>query len=81
MTQKTYTIVKTRGRTGTESEFTGTVEELTDMFSYTLECGNSWNSKINRTPKTAKSLVNALNKCVSELQSGSYYPDDYELRS
>lgn len=77
---KEYTIIKTRGRTGVKSEFTGTVAELVNMFSYTLQCGNSWNPKINRTPTTAKSLVNNLNKSVDQIQKGSYSPDDYELK-
>lgn len=75
---KTYTIVKTRR--GNESEYSGTVEELTKTFSYTLECGNSWNSKINRNPKTAKSLVTALNKSVDETMGSCYDPDYYELK-
>lgn len=77
---KTYTIRKTRGRTGATAEFTGTVEELTTVFSYTLQCGNSWNPKINRNPRTAASLVNNLNRSVAETQKGSFYPDDYELK-
>ena len=37
---KTYTIISYhRGR---KTEYTGTVEELTQKFSYTLECGRSW---------------------------------------
>ena len=77
MATKTYTIIKTRR--GTKSEATGTVAELVERFSYTLECGNSWNSKINRNPKTAKSLVTALNKSVAETQGSCYDPDYYEL--
>lgn len=61
---KTYTLTKYyKGRT---SEVTGTLEELTKYFSYTLECGNSWNSKINRYPKTIKSLVSNINKSYDE---------------
>jgi hypothetical protein len=77
MATKTHTIIKTRR--GSESPFTGTLEELTKAFSYTLECGNSWNSKINRNPKTIKGLVSALNKSVAETQGSCYDPDYYEL--
>lgn len=76
---KTYTITKTRTRNNTTTTATGTVEELVKNFKYTLECGNSWNSKINTNPKTAKALVNALNKSVAETQGSCYYPDHYEL--
>lgn len=74
---KTFTIIKTRR--GNQSEFTGTIESLVKDFSYTLECGNSWNPKINRNPKTAKSLVSALNKSVAETMGACYDPDYYEL--
>lgn len=76
---KTYTIRKTRGRTGAQTDYTGTVAELTEEFSYTLQCGNSWNPKINRTPTTAISLVSNLNRSIAEIQKGSFSPDDYEL--
>jgi len=74
---KQITIIKTRR--GSESPYTGTLEELVKTFSYTLECGNSWNPKINRNPKTAKGLVSALNKSVAETQGSCYDPDYYEL--
>lgn len=76
---KTYTIIKTRR--GRQSESTGTIEELTKDYSYTLECGNGWNSKINRNPKTAAGLVKALNQSVGETQGSCYDPDYYELKT
>ena len=78
---KTYTILKTRTRNNTTSESTGTLEELSKDFGYTIECGNSWNSKINRNPKSIKGLVSALNKSVQETQGSCYYPDYYELKT
>lgn len=64
---------------GRETKYTGTIEHLrTEVFGYTLECGNSWNPKINREPKTAKALVNALNKSANECRR---YSDWYELES
>jgi len=78
MATKTYTIVKTRR--GNESETTDTLENLVKYFSYTLECGNSWNPRINRNPRTATGLVSALNKSVAETQGSCYDPDYYELK-
>jgi hypothetical protein len=78
MATKTHTIIKTRR--GNQTETSGTVEELTKYFGYTLECGNSWNPKINRNPKTAASLITALNKSVAETQGSCYDPDYYELK-
>jgi hypothetical protein len=76
---KEYTIIKThRGR---EREITNTLPELIDYFSYTLLCGNSWNSKIPTNPKTIKSLVSALNRSVKETQGGCYDRDYYELKA
>ena len=64
---------------GRATEYTGTIEHLrTEVFGYTLECGNSWNPKINRNPKTAKALVNALNKSADECRR---YSDSYELKN
>lgn len=76
MAKEITIIVHHRDR---ETEYTGTIEHLrTEVFGYTLECGNSWNSKINREPKTAKALVNALNKSAEECRR---YDDWYELKS
>jgi hypothetical protein len=74
----TFTIIKTRR--GNETETTDTLENLIKYFGYTLECGNSWNPKINRNPKTAKGLVSALNKSVAETMGSCYDPDYYELK-
>lgn len=74
---KTYTIIKTRR--GIQRSTTDTLEELIKGYSYTLECGHSYNSKINTNPKTIKGLISALNKCSDETQRGSYNPTYYEL--
>ena len=47
----------------------GTVSELVKQHGYTLECGASWahedgNSKINRNPRTIKTLIKNLNNAV-----------------
>ena len=77
---KTFTIcTERRGRI---TETTGTIAELTQYFSYTLECGRSWqyergNKKINTQPKTIKSLItnlnNASNNSARNGYSGVYY--------
>lgn len=65
---------------GNSHDYTGTVEELRSrVFGYKLECGNSWNPKINRYPKTAKALLKALEQSVQETQGGCYEQDSYEL--
>jgi hypothetical protein len=62
---KEFIIIK--NRRGKDTEVTGTIQELTDYFRYTLETGESWqhekgNSKINVNPKSGTALVNNLNK-------------------
>jgi hypothetical protein len=60
--------------------YAGTIQELrTNVFGYTLECGNSWNKKISREPKTVASLVSNLNKSVSETQGGCFDRDYFEV--
>ncbi len=78
---KIYTIIKTRSRydgSTTTSEFTGTLEELTNDFSYTLECGHSWNQRINRHPKTIRGLLSAIN---SSYQVKGDYNSYVELKA
>lgn len=55
----------------------GTLIELIKAYSYTLECGASWenerdNKKINRNPKTIKSLLINLNNAVNNSASNGY---------
>ena len=62
---------------GRKSIYAGTLEALRNgVFGYTLECGNSWNHKIPRYPKTGKSLVKALNDSAYECNK---YEDFYDL--
>lgn len=73
-----YVACTHRGRT---TIWAGNVEELrsNNVFGYTLECGNSWNKKINREPKSVASLVTNLNNSVSETQGGRFDQDHYEI--
>lgn len=68
--KKVYTLIASHLRrydgSTVETEYTGTLEELTNVFSYTLLCGNSWNPKIKRNPKSIKGLINNINKSYQE---------------
>lgn len=82
MARKAKEITVRSWHRGQPHDWTGTVEDLrSNVFGYTLECGNSWNHKINRFPKTGKALVKALNQSVDETQGGCYERDYYELMS
>lgn len=64
---KQYVITKTSPYTGrTYDSRPLSVEEAVEYYSYTLECGCSYeyekgNKKINRHPKTIRSLISNLN--------------------
>jgi hypothetical protein len=81
---KTATIKSTRtflsDRPDSSRDTTGTLPELMDYFSYTLEAGASWehekgNKKVNREPKTFKALVTALNN--AKHNTGRMYQDTF----
>lgn len=62
---------------GRSTDYTASLEHLIEhCFGYTLECGHSWNPRIPERPKTARSLVSALNKSAVERRN---YSDTYEL--
>jgi len=76
---KTYRVTKTNGTRIYEHE--GTLVELIDTFSYTLECGKSWEKgrkKINTQPKSIKSLVDNLNKAVQNSAANGHSGTHYE---
>lgn len=61
------TVYITASHRGNKRVYSGTVDYLVDkVFGYTLECGHSWNEKIKENPKTAKSLITALNLSATE---------------
>lgn len=81
---KQYTIRVTRDRTGRTHDHTGTLEELTERFFYTLEKGKSWEwergrRKINLAPKTARSLVTNLQNASDNAAANGYSGIVYEL--
>lgn len=54
-----------------ETIFEGTLDHLkSGVFGYTLECGASWNPKINRNPKTINALIKAINMSYDEIEGG-----------
>lgn len=73
-------IALTRSCRGRRTLWVGTLAQMTKAFSYTLECGYSWNRKIKTADqiKNLKSLVSNLNKSVDETQGGCYERDYYE---
>ena len=84
---KTHTIISTRnGRVNsTTGTITGTLEDLIDAFSYTLECGASYqnekgNKKINKSPKTIKALVDNLNKAKTNSAANGSPDTVYSLQ-
>ena len=71
--EKIYRVKKTRSGMGNTREtiFEGTLEHLKNgVFGYTLECGASWNPKINRNPKTINALIKAINMSYDEIEGG-----------
>ncbi|HKL86925.1 MAG TPA: hypothetical protein VJ861_11395 [Treponemataceae bacterium] len=72
---KLYAVVKNfKNR---ETLVVGTIAGITDYFGYTLECGKSWNQKINRNPTTIKSLLGALSKSEKEIRGCCYEQATY----
>ena len=77
---KIFKIVSTRR--GRDTEFVGTIVELTEAFSYTLECGASYsyevgNKKINRTPKGIKSLVKNIDNASNNSAANGWSDTSY----
>lgn len=76
---KTYSIKESRwspfsDRTR-ETIYTGTIPELTEIFSYTLMVGKSYehergNRKVNTEPKTIGSLIRSLNAAKDNASRG-----------
>jgi ribosomal protein L17 len=64
-------VTKSGMTSSRETIWEGTVDHLVgNVFGYTLECGNSWNRKINSNPKTIGALVKALNASYDEIEGG-----------
>ena len=76
--EKTFKIKISHSRRSDRS-VEGTLEYLRNYFSYTLEVGNSWNRKINMSPKTLKSFVSNLNKSFEEIESSCFERTHIEI--
>lgn len=71
---KTHTIeIHRHGRISTT---TGTIDELTKYFGYTLEVGKSYDKTVQMAPKTIKSLIVAINKAKTAAAANGC-PDTY----
>ena len=88
MKAKIYKIGKSHYNAHTNScrerIYEGTLAELIETFSYTLESGAAYahekgNFKINRKPKTAKSLVDMLIKADHNRALNGIGMNDYWL--
>lgn len=82
--QKTFIIEKETSRTGRVNYSEGTLEELIQYHSYTLECGASYqhekgNAKINSNPKSVSVLVKNLNNAVNNSASNGYAGIYYKI--
>ncbi len=69
--EKKFTV-QINGRNNSTRTTTGTIQELTEYFSYTLEVGNSWDPKVNRNPKTIKALVSNVNRAYDASTGNGY---------
>ena len=81
-TSKQYVITHTRPLSGRSyASRPLTLDEAIDYYAYTLEVGASWqhergNKKVNRNPKSIKSLITNLNRASNNTARngcGDYY--------
>lgn len=73
-------VLRLRGEDPAPKSYTGTLAELTEIFSYTLKCGNSWDRRVSCQPKTIASLVSNLNRAAAAA-STHYQSKYYTLRT
>lgn len=77
--EKRYVFTKTRFMTGrTYVTDPLTLAEAIKYYSYTLECGDSYYyekgaKKVNRNPKTVKSLLTSLNNAAHNTNGGNEF--------
>ena len=74
---KIYNIKITRK--GRERIVSNTLENLVEYFSYKLLSGSSYDSRVNKAPKTIKSLMSSLNRAVRATEESCYDQTCYEL--
>ena len=71
-------------RRGNERGTVGTIAELTEAFSYTLECGASYahekgNKKINLAPKSMNTLVKNINNAHNNSAADGWGENSYSI--
>ena len=81
---KTFTVTCLTHRNNTKHSQVGTIDELVNAYSYTLECGASYahekgNAKINCNPKNIASLVKNLNNAVNNSAANGYAGKTYSF--
>lgn len=76
MKRKNYTLLITQqttvGGPTTKKEVKGTLEELKEHFSYTLERAKERDGRVSSNPTTIKAFINALN-CGFDVQYMNRY--------
>ena len=80
--EKRYQVITTSDR-GRVYKIEGTLSELIKSFSYTLECGASWQhekgrKKINKEPKTIKSLITNIYNAKNNSAANGYSGDSFD---
>ena len=81
--EKVYKIINSTDR-GRTYEFEGTLVQLIECFSYTLECGACYQhekgrKKINKQPKTIKSLITNLYNAGNNSAANGYAGESYDF--
>lgn len=69
--EKIYTVNISHSKRG-DKQLQLSLADLISYFSYTLEIGKSWNSKIDRNPKTIKSFIKNINLSYDEKEGACY---------
>jgi hypothetical protein len=83
-TEKRYKVIKERdGKSPIVME--GTLSELIQSYSYSLEVGESWqhekgNKKINRNPKSISALINNLGNADNNAAANGYAGTRYSYQ-
>lgn len=68
--EKIYEVVTENSRRNHKQ--IGTLPELINYFSYTLEVGASWDKKVQRQPKTFNSFLSSLQRAYAAKEAACY---------
>ena len=80
---KRFKVIQTKHRDGRTHEIEGDLQELIKSYSYTLDCGRSYqhekgNKKINMQPKSITGLISNLNHAVNNSAANGYAGVTYD---